>query len=168
MHTMWVRANAVLFYGLAVLSGICTLSWGSTLFYQASPAIDVLKINTVKRLTSHRGVDRAVVTLDTTCDLSSVFHWNVKQLFVFMTAEYQTDAFALNQVVIFDKIIQTPEEAEFSLTNEWNKYMLLDIGEELRGRDVSLKLGWDVMPLFGPLEIQYGGEHNFTLPDAYG
>ena len=53
-------------------------------------------------LTPH---DQAVLTLGIDADLRSVFNWNVKQLFVYVTAEYETDANVLNQVVVWDTII---------------------------------------------------------------
>jgi len=39
---------------------------------------------------NHGQTDRAVLRFNLDADLSSVFHWNVKQLFVFVTAEYTT------------------------------------------------------------------------------
>jgi hypothetical protein len=38
----------------------------------------------------------------------------------------------LNQVIIWDKIIQSPNEARLKLTNEFVKYALIDQGSELR------------------------------------
>ena len=40
---------------------------------------------------NHGQTDRAVLKFDIDADLSSVFHWNVKQLFVFLIAEYKSD-----------------------------------------------------------------------------
>lgn len=85
-----------------------------------------------------------------------------------MTAEYATPSNAVNQVVIYDKIIQSAEDASFSLKNEYNKYNLFDFSGELRGADLTLRLSWDVMPLFGPLDLQHGGEFEFVLPAKYG
>ena len=36
---------------------------------------------------------------------------NVKQLFVMVTAEYATKSNPFNQVVIWDQIVETPEDA---------------------------------------------------------
>ena len=38
------------------------------------------------------GHDQAILSLQLDADLRSVFNWNVKQLFVYITAEYETDA----------------------------------------------------------------------------
>ena len=61
--------------------------------------------HTSSHLTPHTPHDQAVLTLGIDADLRSVFNWNVKQLFVYVTAEYETDANVLNQVVVWDTII---------------------------------------------------------------
>ena len=38
------------------------------------------------------GHDQAILSLQIDADLRSVFNWNVKQLFVYITAEYETEA----------------------------------------------------------------------------
>ena len=47
---------------------------------------------------------------DLDADLSPVFNWNVKQLFVYVTAEYKSKTNELNQVVIWDKIVLDKED----------------------------------------------------------
>lgn len=106
---------------------------------------------------NHGQTDRAVLKFDIDADLSSVFHWNVKQLFVFLIAEYTSDTNvrpehvvvwlqlwgrsspltcslpqALNQVVVWDHIARTPEEAIIKVKDAYNKYALIDQGSELR------------------------------------
>ncbi len=49
---------------------------------------------------------QAVVTFNLEADLRSAFSWNTKQLFVFLRAEYWSDEGKLNQVVLWDSIIQ--------------------------------------------------------------
>ena len=44
-------------------------------------------------------------------DLNPLFNWNVKQLFLYLTAEYETPNNKLNQVVLWDKIILRGENA---------------------------------------------------------
>ena len=51
------------------------------------------------------GHDQAILNLGINADLRSVFNWNVKQLFVYITAEYETEANVLNQVVVWDTIV---------------------------------------------------------------
>ena len=39
-----------------------------------------------------QGHDQVILSLQIDADLRSVFNWNVKQLFVYVTAEYETEA----------------------------------------------------------------------------
>ena len=55
--------------------------------------------------------DLGFLTFDLQADLAPLFNWNVKQLFLYLTAEYETQANAVNQVVLWDKIIQRGENA---------------------------------------------------------
>lgn len=43
--------------------------------------------------------DLGYLTFDLQTDLSGLFNWNVKQLFLYLTAEYKTEANELNQVI---------------------------------------------------------------------
>jgi signal peptidase complex subunit 3 len=100
-------------------------------------------------------------------DLRPAFHWNLKQLFVFVVAEYESTANPLNQVIIWDKIVTKPEDAWIRQSNEFVKYALIDQGHELRNKTINLRLMWDHMPLTGRL---YNGDErksSFTLPGSY-
>ena len=44
--------------------------------------------------------DLGYLTFDLQTDLSGLFNWNVKQLFLYLTAEYQTENNELNQVTV--------------------------------------------------------------------
>ena len=61
-------------------------------------------------------------------DLSSVFNWNVRQLFVFLIAEYKTKGVNNNQVVLWDSIVLTPEAARLNVTftSKMIEYGLID------------------------------------------
>lgn len=59
-------------------------------------------------------------------DLSPLFNWNTKQLFVYLQAEYSDAQGVKNEVVIWDKIIRTKEDANLSL-NGRNKYVFRNL-----------------------------------------
>eukprot|EP00981_Chlorochromonas_danica_P001665 scaffold367_cov274-Ochromonas_danica.AAC.14 len=73
----------------------------------------------------------------------------------------------LNQVIIWDRIIQSPEEAYIKEYNEFVKYALIDQGEELRNRTINLKLVWDHMPLTGRMYVVDEKKSSFKLPGSY-
>ena len=115
------------------------------------------------------GHDQAILSLQMDADLRSVFNWNVKQLFVYITAEYETKANVLNQVVVWDQIISEPQHAWIRSSSVANKYSLTDQGYGLRGNNVTLVINWNVVPSTGLLTLQHEHKavHTFQVPDEY-
>lgn len=68
--------------------------------------LDLIKVDKlgVRRRT---GADEAILNIRLNADFRPAFSWNTKQLFVFVQAEYSTPTNHLNQVVLWDRIIQT-------------------------------------------------------------
>ncbi|CAM9774455.1 unnamed protein product, partial [Heterosigma akashiwo] len=91
MNTVWVRVNAVVFFGLTVLLVLAIICAFSTYLHKGEPNIKYLGVNTIRSLKSHGGVDRALISFDLDADLTPAFNWNIKQLFVFVVAEYATE-----------------------------------------------------------------------------
>jgi len=175
MHTVWVRLNAVVFFGLTVLLGLSILAALSKYGHsnRIKPIIHDLSLNTLRSLKSHGGVDRALLSFDIHADLRPAFHWNIKQLFVYVVAEYATETNPRNQIILWDKIVEAtdPDDAKvLKQDNIFVKYALVDQADELRGKDVQLQLHWDHMPLTGSLHQDSQGRETmstFTLPEEY-
>lgn len=175
MHTVWVRLNAVVFFGLSALLGFSVLAAVSKIGHanRHVPDVKKLQLNKLKSLKAHGGVDRALLSFDLNVDLNPAFHWNIKQLFVYVVAEYSTDRNPRNQIVLWDRIVEASESREAKVIKQDNifvKYALIDQGRDLRGEEVKLQLMWDHMPLTGTL---YMGEQDkdstsrFNLPISY-
>merc|ERR1712046_16634 len=115
------------------------------------------------------GHDQAILSLQIDADLRSVFNWNVKQLFVYVTAEYETDANVLNQVVVWDQIISDPAHSWIRSSSVANKYSLTDQGYGLRDNNVTLVMNWNIVPITGLLTLTNckQGRHKFKVPDEY-
>ena len=134
--------------------------------------IEKLELRTLRSLKSHGSVDRALLSFDLKADMRPAFHWNIKQLFVYVVASYESKKNTNNQIVIWDKIVEAihPEDMVIDLENVFVKYALVDQGDELRGKEVKLQLMWDHMPITGLL---YQGEQplseasSFSLPAEY-
>lgn len=97
--------------------------------------------------------DLGFLNFDLEADLEYLFNWNVKQLFLYLTLEYETptnvsfiicclgslhlNSFVsislqkLNQVVIWDKIILKGESYRLSMRNAKPKYYFWDDGKNL-------------------------------------
>lgn len=84
-------------------------------------------------------------------DLRSVFSWNTKQLYVFMQAEYVSKDNRINQVVVWDKIVEAQADANLHIPNLRQKYAFADKGRNLRDKDINLTVAWNVMPRVGAL-----------------
>mmetsp|Transcript_15367 Transcript_15367/g.33601 ORF Transcript_15367/g.33601 Transcript_15367/m.33601 type:complete len:174 (-) Transcript_15367:201-722(-) len=172
MHTVWVRLNAVVFFGLTVLLVLSCMAALSKLghSYYSRPVIHKLELNTLRSLKSHGGVDRALLSFDLHADLAPAFHWNVKQLFVYVVARYQAEG-RDNHVVLWDKIVEaTDENKVIQEDSVFVKYALVDQGKELRGKDITLQLQWDHMPITGLVfmdEQPLAETSSFALPEEY-
>ncbi len=70
--------------------------------------------------------------------------------------------------MLWDKIIESPNDAHLHFKNTFVEYGLLDQGAELRGREISLRLHWDHMPLTGKIYMEDVTTSKFTLPTEYG
>lgn len=138
----------------------------STLF----SVVKKLELNKLRSLKSHGGVDRALLSFDLNVDLTPAFHWNIKQLFVYVVAVYETQG-RTNEVVLWDKIVEAGDPKVLKEKNTFVKYALVDKrGGELRGKDVTLQLQWDHMPITGLLYLDKQNletASHFQLPAEY-
>jgi signal peptidase complex subunit 3 len=167
MHNVMVRLNAVIFFALTVLLVLAIMCAFSSYLHVGSPKTKVLRLDQVTKVNSFSGQDKAYLKFHLSVDLRPAFHWNVKQLFVFVVAEYLTDTTSLNQVVVWDRIVESKEDAVIKLKGETLKYALKSQGADLRSRDVTLKLMWDHMPLTGRLYMAIDPKNEtFTTPDV--
>merc|ERR1719162_1946894 len=133
---------------------------GTTYWHASDPTIELTLERILLRKIYGAGID---------ADLRSVFNWNVKQLFVYVTAEYETDANVLNQVVVWDTIINDAPSAWIRSSQTVNKYSLTDQGYGLKGNNVSLVLNWNTVPSTGLLTLSHGWSdiNEVTLPEEY-
>lgn len=92
MHSFWQRLNAIFFYSLSVLGFLAFAAAGTTFWHESDPKINISLKKIMLRKISGAGHDQAIISLALDADLRSVFNWNVKQLFVYVTAEYETEA----------------------------------------------------------------------------
>jgi signal peptidase complex subunit 3 len=128
-----------------------------------------LSLNSLRNLKSHGGTDRALLSFDLKVDLAPAFHWNIKQLFVYVVANYETEG-RMNQVVLWDRIVEAEDSKILDEDGIFVKYALVDQRSELRGKEVTLQLMWDHMPITGLLFIDrqpLEGASSFTLPTEY-
>lgn len=174
MNSVLSRANAIFAFSLSILAGLTFLCFLSTAFHEYNGKVSVSTAKTVVKnvpdfSASRYKNDLGFVTFDLKADLNHLFNWNVKQLFLYLTAEYETENNVINQVVLWDKIIRRGEDATLDYKKMNTKYYFWDDGNGLRGnKNVTLHLSWNVIPNAGSLpNINGDGHHTFQFPDEY-
>uniref|UniRef100_A0ACD5YF01 Uncharacterized protein n=1 Tax=Avena sativa TaxID=4498 RepID=A0ACD5YF01_AVESA len=90
MHSFGHRANAVATFALTILAAMCFAASFSDSFNSPTPtaSVKILNINWFQKEANAN--DEVSMTLNISADLSSLFTWNTKQVFVFVAAEYET------------------------------------------------------------------------------
>lgn len=110
--------------------------------------------------------ENSKIQFDMDADLTPLFNWNTKQVFVYLTAEYagKKDG-SSNKVTYWDKIIMSKEDAKIHLRDQRAKYSVWDVEKSFRERDAVLRLEWNIQPHIGPLvfgETGAGSDFKFA------
>lgn len=96
--------------------------------------------------------ENSLIKFDLESDLTPLFNWNTKQVFVYLTAEYPGKSpESVNKVTYWDKIITSKDDAIINLKHQRSKYSVWDIEPSFRNREAQLKLEWNIQPHIGPL-----------------
>ncbi|KAF9978239.1 hypothetical protein BGZ73_003243 [Actinomortierella ambigua] len=91
----------------------------------------------------------ATTVLEVDADLSSLFHWNTKQLFIYAVAEYSTKTHPKNQIVIWDSKIRDPRDAVLIKKRISNKYGIIDVNRKWTDIKANVSLHWNIIPYVG-------------------
>lgn len=113
--------------------------------------------------------DRARLWIDLNVDLREEFTWMTKQLFLYVTVEFETPHNRFNQMVMWSHIITSKDEAalEGKDLDEFHPYVVNDQGFSLRDRPFNLTVSWNVMPLVGALRTRSKTFTGFRFPNDY-
>jgi len=142
----------------------------SSLVFTADPkgVIDITSLQVIpgaSRRYKNKQQDFAFVGFNVTADLSPLFNWNTKQLFVYLEAEYTNKQGVRSDVVIWDRIIRRKEDANVVVSGR-NKYIFREVSTSFK--DVSpahYSLKYNVMPYVGMLT--YGEAARTTEPLSF-
>jgi signal peptidase complex subunit 3 len=105
----------------------------------------------------------AFINFDLDADLSSLFNWNTKQVFAYLVAEYSTPKYGSNAVTLWDRIINTPEEADLQLYSASQKYRFNEITGNFRHVNATYALRWNVVPWVGLMGWGKGVDGSIAL-----
>ena len=124
--------------------------------------------------------DRAWPRLDVRADLRPLWHWNVKQAFIWVSARVSTAAAPRSDAVLFSTVASSREEALLSLHDLRPDYpfALTDLGAAggFLNAPVNFTVGWQTIPRVGSLRSgsrsfaagSLPGEFSDPLPEVRG
>ncbi|KAH8077504.1 signal peptidase subunit [Cristinia sonorae] len=167
MHSIYARVNNV-----SALLSTCTMCLLaaialSSFLFTASPqgSLDIASVQVVPgnaRRYRNKQQEFAFVNFNITADLTPLFNWNTKQLFLYVGAEYTNRQGAANDVVIWDKIIRRKEDANLTITGR-NKYVFREHSSSFKkAPPAHYTLKYNLMPYVGALT--YGEIARTTEP----
>ncbi|OJJ95452.1 hypothetical protein ASPACDRAFT_81930 [Aspergillus aculeatus ATCC 16872] len=122
MHSTLNRAQAVFGFFTSVALFVAGLAALSVLLFPTDGVTSQVKLRDVKvtkgrpHYYSTRKEEYAQLRFDLDADLTPLFNWNTKQLFVYVYASYPSDptntsSAAVSHAVVWDTIISAPESA---------------------------------------------------------
>jgi signal peptidase complex subunit 3 len=168
------RFFAVLEFCALVLAGALIVNIITGIFMMKEPNIEHFKIHNEIRISPQKfwgksamEGDAALLTFDLKADFRPLWTWNTKQLFIYVVVNYETEVHKVNQVVIWDRIIQQKEDAVLKLEKELAEYPVVDKGFNLRGIKANATVYWDMSPVAGFILRGSKGEANFKFPEKY-
>ncbi|KAF2801583.1 signal peptidase 22 kDa subunit [Mytilinidion resinicola] len=185
MHSALVRVQNVFGFFTTVAFVVATVIALSVVVTPQAPSASVkLKNVQVVRGRPHyystKREEYAHIKFDLDTDLTSLFSWNTKQVFLYLTATYPSldPREPPSQAIIWDAVLPSLSEplhhnqyihpakngkaskgkkspyppGEIHLAAQRPKYQITDISGKIQNRtDVVLELGWNVQPWVGAL-----------------
>ncbi|PWY99858.1 signal peptidase 22 kDa subunit [Testicularia cyperi] len=163
MHSTLSRLNAVTALATTVILALVVLiDFSSYTSHKPSGSVVINQLEVIRAKAAwhrDRNVQEFVQTsFNVDADLSPLFTWNTKQVFVSLAAEYESSNHIKNQVVIWDKIVRSKDDAHVVLNSLKNKYGFREVGRSFKNiENATFVLKYNVMPKVGMLH--YGDEH---------
>lgn len=183
MHSILSRLNAVFFIALLYLSIIAGIAGISNYIEYVNPSNKNLLANVKEIDIKHfdhkfgqirRGIraakfEEAVYEYNLDVDLSEEFHWNTKEIFLWLEAEYIDKKNNVNSVSMWDNIIRSKDDSLFTINTLKQKYQFWDFQLGLRDNNVKFTLKYDVHPWVGLIERKSAsyGSKEFKNPHQY-
>lgn len=170
MHNVTARLNSSFFFGVTLVAVLAALNLASSFFIEQPFTAALTSMTNTKLYTNTRfDWDEADIEFTLTADLTGVYNWNVKLIFLYVEIDYFSPA--RNQVIVWDKIIWRDQASQVLLDLKKNKgkYMIKTKAHDLVGRKTTATLKWEVVPITGfvykmssqPLEIQFMEKYTY-------
>ncbi|KAJ2001302.1 Signal peptidase complex subunit [Coemansia sp. RSA 2322] len=173
MYNFLQRLSGVTSFAMSTLMALVVVISLTTPFIPSSPTFDV-SLHNVQTTTGRamdpfdrtsRKAEYARLTFDLDADLSTMFNWNTKLLFAYMTVDYTSVGFDTNRAVIWDRIIRNKRQAKLKLRKHHNKYALRNFGltfDDVDGANLTLHI--NPVPYLGVMYDKPLVSIPFTIP----
>jgi signal peptidase complex subunit 3 len=159
MNSVLNRLNIVGFFSLWVIGIAAILCAITGMMTPTDPYVRIYNpelthfgphMGTMMYHTQKRG-NSAELRFDLDLELSTLFNWNVKQLFIMVTAEYPSPNYRSNIVTVWDTIIDAAdkEDADMYLEDVVGKYRLNDMAGPIDNIPLNLTVHWERAPVMG-------------------
>lgn len=87
-------------------------------------------------------------------DITPLFNWNTKQVFLYAIAEYPGSRPDINNRVVFwDRIVTDVSDAKKSFSNIEGAYKFWDPNRKFREQNATVKLEYNIQPYTGFLQF---------------
>ncbi|KAJ7689475.1 signal peptidase 22kDa subunit [Mycena rosella] len=109
--------------------------------------------------------EHAIVNFEIDADLTPLFNWNTKQLFLYLDAEYTNSKGVKNAVVIWDRIVRRKEDANIHVDSR-QKYSFRDVTgfrSVISDASATYTLRYNLMPHVGVLVYGTAGSTNGSV-----
>ncbi|KAG5653049.1 hypothetical protein H0H81_002566 [Sphagnurus paluster] len=167
MHNLYSRFNNLTALLSSCMMALLAAIALSSLVLTADPKgeVHITSVKVIPRKHASKKQDLAFVNFNITADLTPLFHWNTKQLFLTLEAEYTNTQGVKNEVVIWDRIVRRKEDAVVSVLGK-NKYMFREVSASFKNvPPAHYALKYNVMPYVGALT--YGEAGRTREPVAF-
>lgn len=157
MYNVFQRLSSITSLSMSMLMALVVLISLTTPFIFSTPTMD-LQVRNIQTVTNRqmdpydklsRKAEHVRLTFDMEADLTSMFNWNTKVLFVYMMADYQTQNFT-NRVVVWDKLVRSKRQAKIKMRKHLNKYAWRDFSLRFKeSQEANLTLFVNPVPYLG-------------------
>eukprot|EP00002_Diphylleia_rotans_P022385 TRINITY_DN4385_c0_g1_i1.p1 TRINITY_DN4385_c0_g1~~TRINITY_DN4385_c0_g1_i1.p1 ORF type:complete len:189 (-),score=40.13 TRINITY_DN4385_c0_g1_i1:108-674(-) len=170
MHSYYARTSNIASQAFSVIMGMAFLCACTSYFLNEPVQVALSNIQpSLRRLPPSRmGVDHVVFEFDLHADFTPLFHWNTRQIFLTIRAEYNTThTRPKDEFVIWDRIINRKEIADVKHVKMRSEYNLEDPFESMRGKVIDLRIIYEIFPNIGLMTLVDGGHVRLKLPEIY-
>lgn len=137
MHSTLSRLNAVSALATTIVLALVVLIDFSRFGTHTPTGKVVINELSVVRAKAAWHMDRNIqdfveVDFSIDADFAPLFDWNTKQVFVSLAAQYDSKKHTRNEVVIWDRILRSKQDAHVALDTVRNKYGFREVGRSFK------------------------------------